>query len=90
MNTFTFIRYDEGEMKVGPDGDHRLVCIAESGAKVAIFGRKGNLKNIQSMLDAGLPCVVRCETGPPGPNHAARYGHTHWVSEYSTLEAAPK
>ena len=90
MHTFTLIGYDEGEMKVGPRGDHRLVCVAESGAKVAIFGSEGNLKNIDAVLEAGLPCVVRCKTRTPGKYEARNFGHTHWVSEGSTLYATPK
>ena len=87
--TFTFVAYDEGEMKVGPDGDHRLVCVAESGAKVAVFGSIGNLDNINSVLAVGLPCVARCETRTPAPYASKRYGHTHWVSEDSALDATP-
>ena len=46
IDTFTFIGYDEGEMKVGPDGARRLVCVAESGATVAIFGSEGGVDHI--------------------------------------------
>ena len=87
--TFTFVAYDEGETKVGPEGDHRLVCVAESGAKVAIFGSAGNLDNINAVLAAGLPCVVRCRTRTPEPYASSRFGHTHWVSEDSALDARP-
>lgn len=87
--TFTFVAYDEGEAKVGPDGDHRLVCVAESGAKVAIFGSDGNLDNINTVLNAGLPCVVRCRTRTPAAYASSRFGHTHWVSEDSALDARP-
>lgn len=90
MDEFTFINYDEGEMKVGPDGDHRLVCVAETGAKVAIFGSEGNLGNINAVRNVGLPCVVRCKTRTPAAYAAEHFGHTHWVSEDSTLEATPK
>ena len=90
MDTFTFIGYDEGEMKVGPDGAHRLVCVAESGAKVAIFGNEGNLKNINAVLDADLPCVVRRKMRTPATYAAERFARTHWVTEDSTLEATPK
>ena len=38
---FTFVSFDEGGEKVGPNGDHRLVCVAESGEKVAIWGSQG-------------------------------------------------
>ncbi|MDE0332483.1 MAG: hypothetical protein OXL41_11500 [Nitrospinae bacterium] len=90
MDTFTFISYDEGEMKVGPDGAHRLVCVTESGAKVAIFGSAQNLENVNTVLDARLPCVVRCKTRTPADYATKRLGHTHWVSEDSTLEAMPR
>ena len=89
LATFTFVAYDEGEMKMGPDGDHRLVCVTESGAKVAVFGSNGNLANINSVLAAGLPCVVRCKTRSPATYASERFGHTHWVSEDSALNARP-
>lgn len=89
MDTFTFIGYDEGGMNVGRDGAHRLVCVARSGAKVAIFGSEGNLKNMNAVLDAGLPCFVRCRTRTPATHAAERFGHTHWVSEDSALETPP-
>ena len=89
VETFTLLAYDEGGMMVGSAGARRLVCAADSGAKVVIFGREAELKNINAVLAAGLPCIVRCETGP-APETADRFaGHTHWVWEHSMLEAAP-
>ena len=71
---FTIVSFDEGGEKVGPNGDHRLVCVAESGEKVAIWGSQGNPKNITSILNTGLPCVVRCKTRAPA-DYAARNYH---------------
>jgi hypothetical protein len=89
VRTFTFLGYDEGGMMIGPTGAHRLVCVADSGAKVVIFGHESELENINTVLAAGLPCNVRCETHPAS-QAANRYaGHTHWVWEYSTLEVVP-
>ena len=39
--TFTFLAYDENGMRIGPTGAHRLVCVADCGARVVIFGREG-------------------------------------------------
>ena len=89
IETFTFIAYDEGGMMIGPTGAHRLVCVADSGAKVVIFGRESELKNINAVLEAGLPCMVRCETHPASQTANRFAGHTHWVWEHSMLEVAP-
>ena len=84
--TFTFLSYDEGGVVIGPTGAHRLVCVAESGAMVVLFGHLSELKNINSVLEAGLPCFVRCETQRASrlANHI--FGHTHWVWGSSMLE----
>ena len=89
VETFTFLTYDEGGMVIGPTGAHRLVCVADSGAKVVIFGHESELKNINTVLEAGLPCVVRCETRPASRTANRYAGHTHWVWEYGMLEVAP-
>ena len=90
MDTFTLTDYDEGGMMIGPDEDYRLVCRAESGAKIAIFGSAGNLKNIDAVRNTGLPCVIRCKTRTPPSYASERYGHTHWVSEHSTLKVVAR
>ena len=88
IETFTVLAYDEGGRMTGPTGAHRLVCVADSGAKVVIFGRGANLKNINAVLEAGLPCIVRCEAHPASRTANRDCGHTHWVWEYNMLEAA--
>ena len=87
IETFTFLAYDEGGRMTGPTGAHRLVCVADSGAKVVIFGRGSELKNINKVLEASLPCIVRCETHPASRTANRHWGHTHWVWEYNMLEA---
>ena len=88
IETFTFSAYDEGGMRIGPTGARRLVCVADSNAKVVIFGREWDLENINAVLEAGLPCTVRCETHPASRSVKRSFGHTHWVWEYSMLEVA--
>ena len=88
IETFTFVAYDEGGMMIGPTGAHRLVCVADCGAKVVIFGHKGSLKNIDAILETGLPCIVQCETYPASQSANRYAGHTHWVWEYGMLKAA--
>ena len=87
IETFTFLAYDEGGRMTGPTGVHRLVCVADSGAKVVILGRGSELKNINAVLEASLPCIVRCETHPASRTANRHWGHTHWVREYNMLEA---
>ena len=89
IETFTFLTYDEGGMVIGPTGAHRLVCVADSGAKVVMFGHESELKNINTVLEAGLPCMVRCETYPASRTSNCLAGHTHWVWEHSMLEVVP-
>ena len=89
IETFTFVAYDEGGMMIGSTGAHRLVCVADSGGKVVMFGHESGLKNINAVLEAGLPCFVRCETHPASQTAKRFSGHTHWVWEYSMLEVAP-
>lgn len=89
IETFTFLAHDEGGMMIAPTGAHRLVCVAESGAKVVIFGIKSELKNINAVLEAGLPCNVRCETHPASQTANRVAGHTHWVWEFDMLEVVP-
>ena len=89
IETFTFLAYDEGGVMIGPTGAHRLVCVADSGAKVVIFGRRGALKNIDAVLEAGLPCIARCEIRPASRTANLYAGHTHWVWEHSMLELTP-
>ena len=87
--TFTLLAYDEGGVMMGSTGAHRLVCVADSGAKVVIFGRESELQNINAVLEAGLPCIVRCETHPASQTVNRFSGHTYWVWEYGMLEVAP-
>ena len=89
IETFTFHAYDEGGMNIAATGAHRLVCVADSGAKVVIFGHDSELKNINAVLEAGLPRIVRCETYPASQTANRFWGHTHYVWEYSMLEVAP-
>ena len=89
VKTFTFLAYDEGGVMIGPSGVHRLVCVADSGAKVLIFGHESELKNINTVLEAGLPSNVRCETHPASQAANRFVVHTHWVWEYGMLEIMP-
>ncbi len=93
--TFRLISFDEdGDeghgrgVRVGPNGDHRLVCNIERDGKIAIWGKKHSRRNIDSVLNAvknaGFPCDIQCEYRPPEP-WAEEYCHTHWVPENGDL-----
>ena len=84
-DSFQLIGYDEGGLREGPKGDLRLVCNAQSGEKVAIFGSKQVRGNIDAVLNAGMPCAINCETRPPANWAINRFGHTPWIPEGNTL-----
>ena len=88
IESFTVLAYDEGGRMTGPTGAHRLVCVTDSGGKVVICGRGSESKNINAVLEAGLPCIVRCETHLASRTANRHCGHTHLVWEYNMLEAA--
>ena len=84
--TFRLISFDEdGDeghgrgVRVGPNG-HRLVCNIEGGGKIAIWGDKPPRSNIESVLKAGLPCVIKCKYRPP-KDWAEKFDHKYWVPE---------
>ncbi len=56
---FYLISYDEGGVRE-TRGAKRLVCNIEGGGKLAIWGDERNSANLDAVLAAGLPCVVRC------------------------------
>jgi len=81
--TFHLVRYDEGGAK-GEPSNRRLVCVIESGGKLAIWGQEapaGNMRNINAVLDAGIPCTIECECREPEKWAAQQFGHTHWVPQ---------
>lgn len=86
-DTFQIVYFDEGEEKIGPDDDHRLVCNIKGGGKIAIWGSEDNRYNIETVLNAvpPFPCTVECDTLPPEEWAATRHGHTHWVPEDFSL-----
>jgi len=83
---FRLVRYDEAGVQ-GQPSKRRLVCVIESDGKLAIWGQETpvhNMKNIDSVLKAGMPCTVECEYREP-EEWAAQYGHTHWVPQNCAL-----
>lgn len=58
----------------------RLVCVMESGGRLAIWGSESNRRNIDLVLNNGLPCTVECDYREPSP-WGKELGHTHWVPE---------
>jgi hypothetical protein len=84
--TFRLVEFDEGAVQ-GMQENRRLVCVTDSGSKLAIWGQEiptRNMQNIDSVLEAGLPCVVECEYRNPA-EWADCYGHTHWVPQDCSL-----
>lgn len=78
--TFRLVAFDEGGV-MGTTQNRRLVCLIESGGKLAIWGKDSARRNIDAVLAAGLPCTVECSWREPNPIQAARFGHTQWVRE---------
>lgn len=78
--TFRLIGFDEGGVMGTPD-NLRLVCLTQSEGKLAIWGKQGARRNIDAVLNAGMPCTVECEWREPNPIHADKFGHRYWVRE---------
>jgi hypothetical protein len=78
------VSLDEGGVTGSPES-LRLVCQTDSGQKIAIWGRRSNTANIDSVLNAGLPCTIDCEYREPNDVHHRKYGHTYWVPETCPL-----
>ncbi len=79
---FQLVGFDEGGIK-GASGNRRLVCLIESGGKLAIWGQEvpeRNMRNIEAVLKAGMPCTVECQFREPGASGVVN-GHTHWVRQ---------
>lgn len=79
---FHLVRFDEGGPKGKPE-KRRLVCVIRAGGKLAIWGQEvpsHNMRNIETALNAGMPCTVECEYREP-EEWAVQYGHTHWVAQ---------
>ncbi len=77
---FRFVKYDEAGVE-GNSENRRLVCVTGSGDKVAIWGNKANMRNIDTVRQAGLPCTVECQYRNPSEFAAQRFGHIHWVRQ---------
>ena len=86
---FYVVDYDEGGPRENKAtaGVKRLVCNLEGGGKLAIWGGEQNRANLDAVLAAGLPCVVRCTSVEPESWAAEKYGHTHWVPQHVRLMA---
>jgi hypothetical protein len=82
---FRLIRLDElGGVQRNSEG-LRLVCLMESGGKLAIWGSDEDSRNIDLVLKKGMPCTVECEYIEP-PEWGLIYGHSHWVPENWLLQ----
>ena len=85
MQTFMITRYEEGG-PIETDNAVRLVCRTETNEIIAIWGSAGNMKNIDSVIAAGLPCEIQCETREPRA-WARDLGHNYWVPEHAPIRA---
>ncbi len=76
------VSFDEGGPKGKPER-LQLVCEIEAGGKLAIWGQQTpalSMRNIEAVLQAGMPCTVECEYGEP-EEWAYKFGHTYWVAQ---------
>ena len=83
--TFDIVAYDEGGVQRRPKAI-RLVCLTDTGQKVAVWGTWYDTANIDAVLAAGLPCRVECETGRPDEWAVENYGHDYWVAQDAALQ----
>jgi hypothetical protein len=84
---FNLVSFDQGGLK-GEPNKRRLVCVTDSGGKLAIWGREvptRDMANIDAVMKAGMPCTVECEYEEPA-EWALDFGHTHWVPQDYALK----
>ena len=86
-DTFQIVGFDQGGERVSMKGtnNHRLVCHIKEGGKIAIWGKKDSRRNIETVLNAGIPCYVECEYHAALDPWRTKYGHTYWVPQDSYL-----
>lgn len=77
---FRLVGFDEGGVTGTPD-NLRLVCHTESHGKLVIWGKRDARRNIDAVLNAGLPCTIECDWRAPNPTHAKKFGHRYWVRQ---------
>ena len=81
---FRLVALDEPSGAQRTSESLRLVCLMDSGGKLAIWRSDENRSNIDLVLKKGMPCTVECEYIEPAA-WALVYGHTHWVPESRSL-----
>jgi len=81
---FHLVALDEGGVCGTPD-NLRLVCLTDRQEKVAIWGKEGDRRNIDTVLKAGIPSTVDAEWREPGEVQARKFGHRYWVREDCAL-----
>ena len=87
---FRLVKFDEGGL-AGSLEKRRLVCVTDDDGKLAIWGQESpqrNMRNIEVVLNAGLPCNVECQYQEPA-GWAVLKGHTHWVAQDYALRVLP-
>lgn len=85
---YSFVDVDEGGSGKGVTVPRGWCATLRVAGRSRSGARKGNRTNIEAVLAAGLPCVVRCACVDPEA-WAMKYGHTHWVPEDVRLRASP-
>jgi hypothetical protein len=78
--TFRLVKFDEGGVRGEPD-NLRLVCVTDTGLKLAIWGKNDVQTNVDKVWSAGLPCTVACEYREPDDWAAQKFNHAYWVRE---------
>lgn len=66
-----------------------LVCIADNGTKLVVWGRDDNMHNLHIVNRARLPCRVSFAPTEPEGWSQERYGDTWWVEPEAPLEVRP-
>lgn len=85
---FVLVGFTENDPRKSKTTDNvRLVCEVDQrgGGRLAIWGTVDSRANIDAVLEAGMPCVVECDTLPPTGDFEEKYGHTHWSPQDGRL-----
>ena len=85
---FRIVGFEEGRpVRSQGSANMRLVCLTDSDEKLVIWGEEGKeTKNIEKVLQHGLPCQVECDYIAPTETFKSKFGHKYWVPQNHKLE----
>lgn len=85
---FRIVNYEEGSpVKSQDSANIRLVCLTDRNEKLVVWGEHNkDRRNIDRVLQSGLPCEIECDWIEPGEAFKEKFGHKYWIPQHAKLE----